>query len=82
MKPSQAITAIGLLLGLSWGTYKYNISPATTSSGGGAAQYYEPSRMPLGTQRYTGVGGGNVPQMSGGDLAQMQPHATPGGQTY
>ena len=35
MKPSRAITAIGLLLALSWGTYKYRISPKTKSSGGG-----------------------------------------------
>jgi len=35
MKPSRAITAIGLLLALSWGTYKYRISPTTKAGKGG-----------------------------------------------
>ena len=79
---TKNLTSAALFFGLSMAVYKYRIDSTGSSTRGGAAQYYEPARMPMGSQVYSGVGGGNVPQMSGGDLAQMQPHATPGGQTF
>ena len=73
---TKNLTSAALFFGLSMAVYKYRIDSTGSSTRGGAEQYYEPARMQMGTQAYSG---GSVPRA---DLTSPAPLRTPGARHF